>query len=154
MSLNRRNFIGIFAATVTATLLPFHVLASIISWPKHAFSATKTDDAVQLLFNNKKIVSANSKQVKLKIPKASKTGNSVFVSIKSTLSHTESISLFIKNSPEPLIAIFQIPEEAIAGISTYIRIPQTSTIIIIVKAAGVLYSRSHDIRIQSGGCGE
>ena len=153
MSLNRRHFIKIFTATTTALLIPFHIIAGVIPWPRSAFSATKIDDAYQSLFNSN-VISVNSKQIKLSAPKVSKTGHAVAVHIKSTLKKTESISLFIKNEPKPLIATFQTPERTIADISTHIRIQQTSTLIVVVKAAGELHSKSQNIRISSGGCGE
>jgi len=153
MSLNRRHFISVFTAATTALLIPFHIIAAVIPWPRKAFSATKIEDAYQSLFNSN-LISVNSKQIKLTVPKTSKTGHAVAVNITSTLEEIESISLFIKNNPKPLVATFQIPEGTIADISTHIRIYQTSTVIAVAKAAGELHSKSQNIRILSGGCGE
>jgi len=153
MSLNRRHFISVFTAATTALLIPFHIIAAVIPWPRKAFTATKIEDAYQSLFNSN-LISVNSKKIKLTVPKTSKTGHAVAVNITSTLEEIESISLFIKNNPKPLVATFQIPEGTIADISTHIRIYQTSTVIAVAKAAGELHSKSQNIRILSGGCGE
>ena len=69
------------------------------------------------------------------------------------MKNVESISVFVKDNPQPLTASFTLPKGTIADVSTRIKLAQTSTVTAVVKADGKLYSKSQEVKVTIGGCG-
>ena len=151
MVISRRKFVNLIALGSTSCLTLLTPLTSWAAWAREAFNATKPEDAYQNLFGSNELI--ESDEVELKVPKIAENGGAVPVSIKSKIKSVESISIFVKDNPQPLSASFHIPAGTIADVSTRIRLAQTSTVTAVIKANGKLYSKSQEVKVTIGGCG-
>lgn len=148
MFISRRKFITMLTVGSLALLGP---VTSWALWAKHAFFATTAEDAYKSLFGSTELI--DSDEVKLKVPKIAENGGAVPISIKTNIKNVESISVVVKDNPQPLTASFHIPAGTIAGVSTRIRLAQSGTVTAIIKADGKLYSKSQEVKVTIGGCG-
>ncbi len=151
MAISRRKFLNLLTVGSTACLAMMTPLTSWAVWASDAFNATKPEDAYKNLFGSIDLI--ESDQVKLKVPKIAENGGAVPVSVKTSMQDVESISIFVKDNPQPLTASFKIPSGTIPDISTRIRLAQTSTVTAVIKADGKLYSKSQEVKVTIGGCG-
>ena len=74
------------------------------------------------------------------------------VRIKSGFENTESISLVVTGNESPFTAYFKL-YEAQSFVSTRIRMTDTSDLLVIVKADGVLYTNKRPVRVGRNSCG-
>jgi len=151
MSISRRKFLNIFTIGSAACLTLLTPISAFAAWATDAFNATEPEDAFKHLLGSTDLI--DSDDVKLKAPKIAENGGAVPVSVKTSLKNVESISIFVKDNPQPLTASFNIPAGTIADVSTRIRLAQTSTITVVVKADGKLFSKSQVVKVTIGGCG-
>ena len=151
MAISRRRFINMLTVGTSACLALINPIASWAAWASDAFNATKPEEAYKNLFGTNEMT--ESSEVKLKVPKIAENGGAVPVSVKTNIKDVESISIFVKDNPQPLTASFQIPEGTIANISTRIRLAKTTTVTAVIKAGGKLYSKSQEVKVTIGGCG-
>ncbi len=151
MAISRRKFLNMLTIGSTACLALLSPITSWAAWASDAFNATSPDDAYKNLFGSTDTV--DSDEVKLKVPKIAENGGAVPVSVKTDLKDVESITIFVKDNPQPLTATFQISAKTIPDISTRIRLAQTSTVTAVIKAGGKLYSKSQEVKVTIGGCG-
>jgi len=151
MTISRRKFLNMLTVGSTACLALMTPITSWAAWASDAFNAEKPEDAYSNLFGSNELV--ESDEVKLKVPKIAENGGAVPVSVKTDMEDVESISIFVKDNPQPLTASFQIPAGTIPDISTRIRLAQTSTVTAVIKAGGKLYSKSQEVKVTIGGCG-
>ncbi|ORU93790.1 MAG: thiosulfate oxidation carrier protein SoxY [Cycloclasticus sp. symbiont of Bathymodiolus heckerae] len=151
MAISRRKFLNMLTVGSTACLALMTPITSWAAWASDAFNAEKPEDAYKSLFGSNELI--ESDEVKLKVPKIAENGGAVPVSVKTDMKNVESISIFVKDNPQPLTATFQIPVGTIADISTRIRLAQTSTVTAVIKADGNLYSKSQEVKVTIGGCG-
>jgi len=151
MALTRRKFINLLTVGSTACLTLLTPLTSFAAWASDSFNATKIEDAYQNLFGSTELIESDA--VVLKVPKIAENGGAVPVSVKTDMKNVESISVFVKDNPQPLTASFTLPKGTIADVSTRIKLAQTSTVTAVVKADGKLYSKSQEVKVTIGGCG-
>lgn len=151
MTISRRKFLNILTVGSAACLTLLTPITAFAAWASDAFNATKADDAYQNLFGS--TATTDSDEVILKVPKIAENGGAVPVSVKTAMKNVESISLFVKDNPQPLTASFQIPAGTLPDISTRIRLAQTSTVTAVIKADGELFSKSQEVKVTIGGCG-
>jgi sulfur-oxidizing protein SoxY len=151
MTITRRKFLNILTVSSTACLALMTPLTTWAAWASDAFNAEKPDDAYKNLFGSTELV--ESDEVKLKVPRIAENGGAVPVSVKTSMKNVESISLFVKDNPQPLTATFQIPAGTLPDVSTRIRLAQTSTVTAVIKADGKLFSKSQEVKVTIGGCG-
>jgi len=151
MTLSRRKFLNMLTVGSTACLALITPITSWAAWASAAFNAEKPEDAYTNLFGSNELI--ESDEVKLKVPKIAENGGAVPVSVKTDMGNVESISIFVKDNPQPLTATFQIPTGTLADVSTRIRLAQTSTVTVVIKAGGKLYSKSQEVKVTIGGCG-
>jgi len=151
MTLSRRKFLNMLTVGSTACLALITPITSWAAWASAAFNAEKPEDAYTNLFGSNELI--ESDEVKLKVPKIAENGGAVPVSVKTDMGNVESISIFVKDNPQPLTATFQIPTGTLADVSTRIRLAQTSTVTVVIKAGGKLYSQSQEVKVTIGGCG-
>jgi len=151
MTISRRKFLNMLTVGSTACLALMTPITSWAAWASDAFNAEKPDDAYNNLFGSNELI--ESDEVKLKVPKIAENGGAVPVSVKTDMENVESISIFVKDNPQPLTATMKIPAGTIPNISTRIRLAQTSTVTAVIKAGGKLYSKSQEVKVTIGGCG-
>ena len=135
-------------AAGTGLLIPRRVLAS---WPEAAFGAKKVPEALQALLGGSE--PETSADIKIKAPDIAENGAVVPVTISSSMSGVESISLLAANNPVPLVANYKLGEGAEPFVSTRIKMGKSGDVIAVVKAGGKLYSANKGVKVTIGGCG-
>ncbi len=152
MSLNRRTVVKAIAtggALIGASvLMPRLALAA---WNKEAFEAKNQADGMSALLGGK--AAEESAEVNLKAPDIAENGAVVPITITSSMSGVESMSIFIEGNPSPLAASFVIPAGTKADVSTRVRMGKTSKVTAVVVANGKAYSASKEVKVTIGGCG-
>ncbi len=155
MKVNRRLMLkgatasGVLAAAASAGLLaPRAVLAA---WPKAAFEAESFDDALNA-FAGSTDTSA-SDDVKIKAPDIAENGAVVPITVETSASDVESISIIAKENPSPLTSSFTLGKGAQGFVSTRIKMGMTSDVVAVVKAGGKLLTATKEVKVTIGGCG-
>ena len=121
------------------------------AWAKEAFDAENMDDAMQALFDGAS--AEESDAITLKAPDIAENGAVVPISVKTDIPNVESVTLLVENNPAPMTASFQLTPEAIADVSTRIKMGKTSNVVAIVKSDGKLYATKKEVKVTIGGCG-
>lgn len=155
MSMQRRTFLSatlaagaVGAAVGTGLLTPRTVWAA---WPKAAFESKNVQDTLKNLTGSD--ASSPSDSIKIKAPDIAENGAVVPVTVSSSLSDIESISIITEKNPLPLAATFTLGSGAMGFVSTRIKMGKTSNLIAVVKAGGKLYSARKEVKVTIGGCG-
>jgi len=149
--MNRRTVIKAIAtgsALIGASVLMPRL--AMAAWNKDAFYSDNQRTAMSALLGGEPTASA---EVSLKVPSVAADGTVVPVTVRTSVTNVESISLFVEGNPTPLVANFIIPAGTIAEVSTRIRLGKTSNITAVVKAEGKLLSASQETKVTIGGCG-
>jgi sulfur-oxidizing protein SoxY len=155
MNLLRRKFVKTAAfvgATVTAVgtgvLIPQRVLAA---YAQAAFDAKDVDGAISASLGSGQHSASDA--VKLKAPDIAENGAVVPVTVSSTLSNVDAISIIAAANPSPLTSTYLLSSASVPYVSTRIKLSKTSNVMAIVKADGKLYSASKEVKVTIGGCG-
>ena len=157
IDLKRRTFLrgtlasGVIATAAGAGLLRPTIAIAATKWHQDAFSATKIPGALKGLYGN--VNPANSSKIKIKAPLQAEDGRYVRIDVKSQLPKTESISVLVKENPQPLTSIVQLYGNAAGFYVTRVKMRKTSDIMAVVKAGGRLYMKKQKIKVTLGGCG-
>jgi len=75
------------------------------------------------------------------------------VTVSSSMSNVEAISIIASANPSPLTSSYQLSPACEAFVSTRIKMVKTSNVIAVVKADGKLYSATKEVKVTIGGCG-
>ena len=137
------------AALSILAALPRLLLASV--WPKEAFSATATSQALTEFLGTDQTIDSN--EIALKAPQIAENGAVVPIKIKTTLDNVESISVFVDKNPRPLAATVGILPNTLPEFSSRIKMRQTSDVLVVVKTSSGIYSTSQQVKVTIGGCG-
>ncbi len=132
--------------------LPLQGFAKLIdmTWSKNAFEATKIEDATQRLNIDNEIISTD---IDLAAPDRAENGAIVQVEVTSHIANTEIITILVEHNPTPLIAEFMFSNGALPFVVTRIKMAETSTVKIVVKANGRYFTTSKNVEVLSNGCG-
>ena len=151
----RRTFLkgagaaGTVGVALAAGLLkPGQALAS--EWNKAAFDAKSIIDALKGIGGSS---AADSKDILIKAPDIAENGAVVPVEVTSKIPGTEQISIVVEKNDRPLIAVFNLLNGAEGFVSTRIKMGQTSSVKVLVKAGGKMYTTSKEVKVTIGGCG-
>ncbi|MCP4596111.1 thiosulfate oxidation carrier protein SoxY [Neptuniibacter sp.] len=151
MSMNRRSVVKAIAAggalVGASVLMPRIAMAA---WSTKAFDAEDQATAMKELLGG---MPEESAEVTMKAPDIAENGAVVPVTVRSSMAGVESMSIFVENNPNPLVAEFMIPAGTAADVSTRLRMGKTSKVTAVVKANGKLYSASKEVKVTIGGCG-
>ena len=140
---------GVVAFAASAGLLvPGRALAA--QWNKAAFEAKNVADALKGMAAEGL---ADSKNILIKAPDIAENGSVIPVEVTSQIAGTQSISILAEKNPLPLLAVFEFAEGAQGYVSTRIKMGQTSSVRVVVKAGGKYYSAAKEIKVTIGGCG-
>ena len=152
--MQRRTFLkGTIAASATSVavgaglLTPSMVLAD---YPKAAFEAKDLDAAINAIAGGKPTESGD---IKIKAPDIAENGAVVPVTVSTSMSGVNSISILAPNNPVPLLANFNLGEGAEAYVSTRAKMGKTGDVIAVVKAGDKLASSKKEVKVTIGGCG-
>jgi len=140
---------GVVAFAASAGLLvPGRALAA--QWNKAAFEAKSVADALKGMGA---AGLSDSKEILIKAPDIAENGSVIPVEVTSQIAGTQSISILAEKNPLPLLAVFEFAEGAQGYVSTRIKMGQTSSVRVVVKAGGKYYSAAREIKVTIGGCG-
>jgi sulfur-oxidizing protein SoxY len=155
MNLLRRKFlktatyVGATASVIgSGVLLPQRVLGA---YNAEAFDARDVSSALSTSLGSDQHTASDA--IKLKAPDIAENGAVVPVTVSSSLSNVEAISIIASANPVPLTSIYQLSSVSEAFISTRIKMLKTADIIAVVKADGKLYSATKQVKVTIGGCG-
>ena len=95
----------------------------------------------------------NSILIAMEAPEIAENGAVVPIAVKSKIPGTESIAILIAKNPNPLAAVFDIPAGTGPGVSTRVKLAQTSDVQVLVRAQGKYYATKKEIKVTIGGCG-
>ncbi len=152
MKIHRRSFLALGAtalAFAAATALwPARVFAQ---WtrPEGAFKAKDMAGTYAALGGTPE----PSGDITFLSPEIAENGAVVPVSVTSKIPGTEQIAILVELNPNPLSALFMLPEGAEPSISTRVKVGQTSRLHALVKAKGKWYSATRETKVTLGGCG-
>ncbi len=147
MQILRRNLLKAGLIIASATAFPRIILA----WPEQAFKVKSRDEALQGIYGTAEYTP--SEDVNLKAPDIAENGAVVPVTVSSGIANVESIAIIVDDNPSPLTAVFELGADAIADVSTRIKMGKTSTVLAVVKADGKLYGTQKEVKVTIGGCG-
>jgi sulfur-oxidizing protein SoxY len=154
MDQKRRNMLmagggaSLYALLAAAGMLPAEVLAA--DWNQKAFEAKSLKDAFDALGAGSR---ADSIGILMTAPEIAENGAVVPISALSKLPGTESISILIAKNPTALAASFDIPQGTEPGVSTRVKLAESSDVYVLVKAQGKYYVTKKEIKVTIGGCG-
>jgi sulfur-oxidizing protein SoxY len=149
MQIGRRFVLKAGVALATIAALPRALLAA--AWPVNAFSAETATGALNELLGTEQ--TTPSDQINLDVPVIAENGAVVPITITTTLSNVESISIVVENNPRPLAAAFEIMPGTLPEISSRIKMGETSDVMAVVKTDSGIYSTSKQVKVTIGGCG-
>jgi sulfur-oxidizing protein SoxY len=138
------------AVTVAAgagLLSPSAVLAA---WPKPAFEAKEVPNALEALLGSES--TSPSGDITIKAPDIAENGAVVPVTVETGMA-AERIAVVASENPTPLVAAFDLSDQALGFVSTRIKMGKTGDVIAVVKSGGKLYSARKGVKVTIGGCG-
>lgn len=152
MNPQRRSFLAMGASIValatTAALWPLRALAEWVR-PDKAFEAKGLDATFAALGATPE----PSTEINFMTPEIAENGAVVPVSVTSKIPGTEQIAILVEMNPNPLAALFMIPEGTEPSISTRVKVAQTCKLHAAVYAGGKWYGTARETKVTLGGCG-
>ncbi len=147
---------GLLGLLLAAGMLrPGEAQAAILD--RAAFDATSMADALKALGAGSPTAAAaddsGSAGIILVAPEIAENGAVVPISATSKIPKTEAIAILTENNPNTLSAYFTLPEGTEAFVSTRVKMAQTSSVVVLVRADGKFYVASKDVKVTIGGCG-
>jgi sulfur-oxidizing protein SoxY len=140
---------GAVGVAVGAGLLaPRMVLAA---WPEAAFKADAVDAALESLLGSSSHEANDA--IKIKAPDIAENGAVVPVTVETDMDGVSSISIIAAGNATPLVAAFDMGDNAVGFVSTRIKMAKTSEVIAVVKAGDNVYSAAKEVKVTIGGCG-
>lgn len=137
--------LGLLAATGLIT--PQRARAA---WNRAGFEAKTLADALKALGVR---APATAREVVLDAPDIAENGALVSLTVTSYLPNTQQVAILVEKNPNPLAAQFLIPEGTEAGITTRVKMGQTSDVYVLVKSGGKFYAARKEVKVTLGGCG-
>ncbi len=147
--LKNAGVVGTVAIAIAAALLkPVTVFAA--TWNSRAFTSKNPADAIN---NSGYGRATESSDILIKAPDIAENGAVVPISATSNIHGTTSMAIFVEKNPTPMIADFKFLNGAEPYISTRIKMAKTSIVRVSVKAGGINYTNSREVKVTIGGCG-
>jgi len=137
----------ISAAAAAVAAVPRAVFAA---YSEKAFKNPKIEDSLNELFGGN--ATTPSGDVKLKAPDIAENGAVVPIEV-STSMKADKIAFMVKENPNPLAIVADIPAGTDAMVKTRVRMGKTTQVTAIVSSNGKLYTASKEVKVTIGGCG-
>jgi len=137
----------ISAAAAAVAAFPRAVFAA---YSEKAFKNPKVEDSLNELFGGN--ATTPSGDVKLKAPDIAENGAVVPIEV-STSMKADKIAFMVKENPNPLAIVADIPAGTEAMVKTRVRMGKTTQVTAIVSSNGKLYTASKEVKVTIGGCG-
>jgi sulfur-oxidizing protein SoxY len=140
---------GTVGAAIGAGLLtPQAVLAA---WNSDAFAAKDIPGALQGMYGSD--AADDSDAISIKAPDIAENGAVVPITIETEMAGVSSISLIAAANGTPLVATFNLGEDALPFVSTRIKMGKTGDVVAVVKAGDKMLKASKSVKVTIGGCG-
>ena len=155
MNMKRRVFLkGTLASGAVAVAAGAGLLTSgqvLAAWPSNAFGNRSFNEALQNLHGSTQLSDSNA--IEIEAPDIAENGMVVPITVKTSLSNVESISIMVAEAGSPLTSSYQMTPAVAGFVSTRIKMGQSSDVVAIVKAGGKLHSTRKEVKVTVGGCG-
>jgi len=148
MQLSRRLFLGGSAALAALVAMPRVLLAA---WPAKAFASDAATEAMTELFGTDQATLSSA--ISLDAPEIAENGAVVPITVETTLTNVQSVSIVVEKNPRPLAISFDIPPGTLPNVACRIKMGQTSPVTAVVKTDSGLFSASKEVKVTIGGCG-
>lgn len=145
----RRLFIRGVLALAALAAIPRALLA--MAWPANAFGAIATSDAMKEIYGTDQFTPSDA--ITLGAPEIAENGAVVPISIETTLTDVESISVIVDKNPRPLAVFFEISPGTQANVACRIKMGETSPVRAVIKTPNGLFSAEKEVKVTIGGCG-
>jgi sulfur-oxidizing protein SoxY len=149
--MNRRSILKatgtITAAAAAVAAFPRLVFAA---YSEKAFKNPKVEDSLNELFGAN--ATTPSGDVKLKAPDIAENGAVVPIEVTTSMK-ADKIAFMVKENPNPLAIVAEIPEGTEATVKTRVRMGKTTQVMAVVSSNGKLYTASKEVKVTIGGCG-
>lgn len=146
--LTRRTLLRLGAAATALVALPMRLWADVTR-PQPVFDAATLEEVFSALGK----VPEDSDAIVLETPDIAENGAVVPVSVTSSIPGTERIYVMVEMNPNPLAAMFMLPEGAEPFVQSRVKMAQTSKIYGVVYADGKYYKAARETKVTLGGCG-
>jgi sulfur-oxidizing protein SoxY len=137
----------ISAAAAALAAFPRAVFAA---YSEKAFKNPKVEDSLNELFGGN--ATTPSGDVKLKAPDIAENGAVVPIEVSTSLK-ADKIAFMVKENPNPLAIVADIPAGTKAMVKTRVRMGKTTQVTAVVSSNGKLYTASKEVKVTIGGCG-
>ncbi len=139
--------LGLWGVFASLGLMPSFAHAE---WNKTLFSAKSMNEALDLIGA---VLPETSGDIQLNVPEIAENGAVVPISVSSSLPNATQIMVFVDKNPNVLAANFNLPAGTETFVTTRVKMGQTATVIVLVKADGKLYRAAKEVKVTQGGCG-
>ena len=132
--------------------------AALVAFPRMVFAAynekafknPKVEDSLNELFGGN--ATTPSGDVKLKAPDIAENGAVVPIEVSTSLK-ADQIAFLVKENPNPLAVVANIPAGTEAMVKTRVRMGKTTQVMAVVSSNAKLYTASKEVNVTIGGCG-
>ena len=132
--------------------------AALVAFPRMVFAAynekafknPKIEDSLNELCGGN--ATTPSGDVKLKAPDIAENGAVVPIEVSTSLK-ADQIAFLVKENPNPLAVVANIPAGTEAMVKTRVRMGKTTQVMAVVSSNGKLYTASKEVKVTIGGCG-
>ena len=147
----RRTLLGMGSVAAFVAALPSQVWALAMR-PAPAFGATDVDTVFSVLGSTPK----HSDGIVFSVPDIAENGAVVPVKIEiddTVLPGVSKLYVLVEKNPNPLAAVFGVPENTRPYVETRVKVAQTCQLYAVAEADGQLFMVSRETKVTLGGCG-
>jgi len=150
MNINRRLFMkaSVFTGAFISLLGSGRLFAS---WPTAAFEAKTEADAIKAALGTDQLI--DSDQITIKVPPIAENGQTVPITVTTSIADAEVIRIFAVNNPYPLSATFTLSAHTEPTVATKIKLAKTGDVLAVVQSKGQYYVKRQPVKVTKGGCG-
>lgn len=110
------------------------------------------EETLKRLIKDKTITETD--KIDINLPKITEISSLVPITVTSSLKNVVSIAILVEEKPAHLIAKFELSPALEAFVSTRLKIPATSDILVIAETTEKYYSAREKVNVVIGGCGD
>lgn len=152
--MKRREFLqhagsgGLMTALIAAGWWP--AAASAADWNKAAFEGKKLEDVLKALGGAD---AKASDEIQINAVEIAENGAVVPIGLSSRRPGTDTLAVLVEKNPNPLAAVFTLPEGTLPEIQVRVKMAQTSNVFVLARAGGRFSYAVKEIKVTLGGCG-
>ncbi|ABM62705.1 thiosulfate oxidation carrier protein SoxY [Halorhodospira halophila] len=139
---------GVGTAVGLGVLAPSQALAS---WREESIMATSLEEGLNAVLGASEY--EESDEIHIDAPEVAENGETVPITIDTSLPDVESITVYVPENNAPVSAVFELGGKTKPKVSQRIQMADTSDVVAVAKSNGKLYGTSRRVRVTIGGCG-